>query len=201
MHALHLFFSPSLPPHSPFSLFILPLCCVSPTTSLFYQINISQNKSQDNFKLVREEKRNGVRVYVWRGVSSVRATPAKWSLRLLPHLILRSAVLSFASAPCDEVVTSAHGCQKREQGQACARETRISTFVSQAKNLVDLISSSLTVQPPQSVLGATCDRSPGSDRQFPFNGKEQTRASAKTPRLKFSNTNTSATVESHTITW
>lgn len=49
---------PSFPPlfsHSP-SLFFLSLCCVSDTTPLFYQINISQNKSQDNFKLASEEK-------------------------------------------------------------------------------------------------------------------------------------------------
>lgn len=72
----------------------------------------------------------------------------KWSLRLLPHLILRSAVLSFASAPYDEVVTIAHECQRREQGaskRAC--ETRIYISVSQAKILVDLIRSSVTVEP------------------------------------------------------
>lgn len=63
VHALRLFFHPFhlLPLHSPFSLFILPLCRVSATTPLFCQINISQNKSQDNFKLAREEKRDGVR--------------------------------------------------------------------------------------------------------------------------------------------
>lgn len=59
MHALRLFFPPSpLSPlfsHSP-PLFFLSLCCVSDTTPLFYQINISQNKSQDNFKLASEEK-------------------------------------------------------------------------------------------------------------------------------------------------
>lgn len=51
------FFPPLFPPfsHSP-SLFILSLCCVSDTTPLFYQINISQNKSQDNFKLASEER-------------------------------------------------------------------------------------------------------------------------------------------------
>lgn len=112
VHALRLFLPP--PAHSPLlSLFILPLCCVSETTPLFYQINISQNKSQDNFKLAGEEKRSGVRR---RGGGSVRAPPVKWSLRLLPHLVLRSVVLSFASAPYDEVVTTAHECQRREQG-------------------------------------------------------------------------------------
>lgn len=50
------------------------------------------------------------------GGGSVGAPPVKCSVRLLPHLILRSAVLSFASAPCDEVVTTAHECQRREQG-------------------------------------------------------------------------------------
>lgn len=51
------FFPPLFPPfsYSP-SLFFLSLCCVSDTTPLFYQINISQNKSQDNFKLASEER-------------------------------------------------------------------------------------------------------------------------------------------------
>lgn len=59
-HRASFFPHPRLPPfsHSP-SLFILSLCCVSAATPLFYQINISQNKSQDNFKLAREEKRHG----------------------------------------------------------------------------------------------------------------------------------------------
>lgn len=59
-HRSSFFPHPRLPPfsHSP-SLFILSLCCVSAATPLFYQINISQNKSQDNFKLAREEKRHG----------------------------------------------------------------------------------------------------------------------------------------------
>lgn len=92
VHALRLFFFP--PPHSP-SLFILPLCWVSETTPLFYQINISQNKSQDNFKLASEErsgeeKRDGVE----RGeFGSVCASPVKWSLCLPAHLVLRSVVL------------------------------------------------------------------------------------------------------------
>lgn len=67
VHALRLFFSSSLPPlfflffffpHSP-SPFFLPLCFVSDMKPLFYQINISQNKSQDNFKLVREAEGGG----------------------------------------------------------------------------------------------------------------------------------------------
>lgn len=51
------FFPPLFPlfSYSP-SLFFLSLCCVSDTTPLFYQINISQNKSQDNFKLASEER-------------------------------------------------------------------------------------------------------------------------------------------------
>lgn len=58
VHALRLFFPPLFPPFFSLSLslFFLSLCCVSETTPLFYQINISQNKSQDNFKLVREER-------------------------------------------------------------------------------------------------------------------------------------------------
>lgn len=135
----------SSPIHSPFSLFILPLCRVSATTPLFCQINISQNKSQDNFKLAGEEKRDGVR----RGgrLGSVRAPPVKWSLRLLPHLILRSAVLSFASAPSDEVVTT-HECQRRgDMGQTCMHDAHLHICVASKKKkiLVDLIRSSATV--------------------------------------------------------
>lgn len=58
VHALRLFFSPP-----PFFFHTLPLsfyllCVVVQTpTPLFCQINISQNKSQDNFKLAREERR------------------------------------------------------------------------------------------------------------------------------------------------
>lgn len=59
VHALRFFSSPPLFPHffplSPL-FFLLSLCCVSDATPLFCQINISQNKSQDNFKLASEER-------------------------------------------------------------------------------------------------------------------------------------------------
>ena len=98
------FFSPS-PPFFltlPLSLFS-PLCVVFHVpTPLFYQINISQNKSQDNFKLASEERggkkrrerrgrggeREGERGRERGGeFGSVCAPPVKWSLCLpcSPH--------------------------------------------------------------------------------------------------------------------
>lgn len=98
-HCASFFPPPLFPPlfsHSP-SLFFLSLCCVSDTTPLFYQINISQNKSQDNFKLASEEKgreerrrdREGERErensvqfarFLWSGVS-VFLLLSFWGLR------------------------------------------------------------------------------------------------------------------------
>lgn len=87
VHALRLFFSSSLPPlfflffffpHSP-SPFFLPLCFVSDMKPLFYQINISQNKSQDNFKLVREAEGGAGEREFW---SSFFTPSLKWSFCL-----------------------------------------------------------------------------------------------------------------------
>lgn len=110
------FFSP---PHSP-SPFILPLCCVSETTPLFYQINISQNKSQDNFKLASEErsgeeKRDGVeRGGIW---FSLRVS---CEVESLSSRSPRFEVCGFVSSASwsqlhlsDEVVTAAYECQMK----------------------------------------------------------------------------------------
>lgn len=56
-----LFLPHSLPPF--FSSFVL--CFQTP---LFHQINIAQNKRQDNFKLVREERRERRRGRIWFGL-------------------------------------------------------------------------------------------------------------------------------------
>lgn len=120
-----LFFLPSFPLFLTLPLsFFFSLCCVSDTTPLFYQINISQNKSQDNFKLARgrkgrEEKRDGEEREGEFG--SVCTPPVKWSLCLPAHLILRSVVLSSPSWSqlhlTDEVVTTAYECQMRENSE------------------------------------------------------------------------------------
>lgn len=145
-----LFFFPPLFPPFPslsLSLFFLSLCSVSHTTPLFYQINISQNKSQDNFKLAREERGGKKRETGKRGregeFGSVCAPPVKWSLCLPAHLILRSVVLSSPSWSqlhlTDEVVTTAYECQMRENSEhPCWQRGIYIRFVTQAEILLDL---------------------------------------------------------------
>lgn len=120
-------FSPSLP----LSLSFFSLCVVFQTRRrVFYQINISQNKSQDNFKLVSEEKGGGKkrrrrggkereserergRIWLsfarllWSGVSVFLLT-SFWGLWFC---LFRLGVSSHLT---DEVVTTAYECQMRE---------------------------------------------------------------------------------------
>lgn len=120
-------FSSPLSPFSSLSLSLFSsfLCCVSDTTSLFYQINISQNKSQDNFKLAtgrkgREEKRAGVeREGEFGSVCTLSCEVESLSSRS-PHF----EVCGFVSSPSwsqlhltDQVVTTAYECQMREHSK------------------------------------------------------------------------------------
>lgn len=188
VHALRLFLPPLRTLPFSLSLFILPLCCVSETTPLFYQINISQNKSQDNFKLAGEEKRSGVRRRRWGGgFSSSASCEVEFASPASPRFEVCGFVFCISS-----VWWGRHNCSwmpKEGTGAKRACETRIYIFVSQAKILVDLMRSSVTVQPLWSVLRAACNRSHARFRPLiavPWRG---TNVSFCQPRLKFSNTN------------
>lgn len=133
--------APSFPPPPPtHTLFFLtlplslfsPLCVVFRVpTLLFYQINISQNKSQDNFKLASEE-RGGKKRKERRGRGGERVGERErggriwFSLRASCEVESLSSLLTsfwglwFLSSPSwsqlhqtDEVVTTAYECQMR----------------------------------------------------------------------------------------
>lgn len=80
-------------------------------------------------------------------MGSARAPPMMWSLRLLPHLILRSVVLSSASAPSDEVVKL---LMNAGGGQTCTQDAHLHICVAskkrkKEKKILDLIGSSAIV--------------------------------------------------------
>lgn len=134
--------SPSAPPHSPsLSLYSPPLCCVSETAPLFYQINISQNKSQDNFKLASERREEWGRKERERdggggGSRSDSCEVESLSFRspLFSGLWFLCLLSSWSQLRlCDEVVTAAYESQMKGKSASFRARTAALTYCIASK--------------------------------------------------------------------
>lgn len=147
MHALRLFLPPThhrlptLPLSPSLSLYSPPLCCVSETAPLFYQINISQNKSQDNFKLAREGRKKWGRKErererdggeEWGGSRSDSSEVESLSSRSPPFSGLWFLCLLSSWSQlrlCDEVVTAAYESQMKGESASFRAHTAALTYL------------------------------------------------------------------------
>lgn len=164
------FFLTLFPPSSSFFFaFFLSLCCVSDATPLFYQINISQNKRQDNFKLAREERRGKKRGEMWKTEREnlVQFARFLWSFQSVFPLFTFWGLWFLSSLSwsqlhrTDEVVTTPYECRMKEHREHlllvgdnfCIRVCQISTNPPRPGQSIDSFLDCFCTKPAYASLG------------------------------------------------